>query len=89
MKNDKVVNKGFKLAVNKPILVVYLVFLYIRLYWGMQGRDTNLLWRYASRFYTDLGVRQYQKVENSCVRAIGRGHKCTVYYSKFSPKSIF
>ncbi len=56
MKNDKVVNKGFKLAVNKPILVVYLVFLYIRLYWGMQGRDTNLLWRYASRFYTDLGV---------------------------------
>ncbi len=61
------VNKGLKLAVNKPILVVYLVylvylvflvFLYIKLYWGMQGRDTNLLWGYAVLLNSDLGVRE-------------------------------
>jgi hypothetical protein len=36
------------------------------LIWGVCEGDTVLIWGYAEGYNPDLGVREYQKVENPC-----------------------
>jgi hypothetical protein len=35
---------------------------------GVREGDTVLIWGYAEGYNPDLGVREYQKVENHCSR---------------------
>ena len=46
-----------KTSQNKYIWVELLV-------WGVHKGDTTLIWGYAESYNSDLGVREYQKVEN-------------------------
>ena len=36
---------------------------------GVHEGDTILIWGYAEGYNPDLGVREYQKVENPCSRS--------------------
>jgi hypothetical protein len=40
----------------------------------MQGRGTNLLWRYAGVLNYDFGVRKYQRVENPWFKQLRFDH---------------
>jgi hypothetical protein len=48
---------------------------------GVREGDTVLIWGYAEGYNPDLGVREYQKVENHCTRAI-------IYLSYFTFKNL-
>jgi hypothetical protein len=37
---------------------------------GVRKGGTSLMWGYAEGYNFDLGVREYQKVENPCYKTI-------------------
>ncbi len=64
MRSSQEVRQILKTTQNKYIWVELLI-------WGGGGvheGDTILIWGYAEGYNTDLGVREYQKVENLCYR---------------------
>ncbi len=56
------IDKGFKYLKITPFIFLSL--------WKWYARDTNLIWGYAGVLKSDLGVREYQKVENPCRKAM-------------------
>ncbi len=40
--------------------------------WGVREGDTSLIWRYPAGYNFDLGVREYQKVENPCFTGLNK-----------------
>jgi len=51
--------KGYAKTEMKLIWVEYFI-------WGVRKGDTSLIWRYPEGYNFDLGVREYQKIENPC-----------------------
>ncbi len=57
MRSSQGVCQILKTSQNKYFWVELLV-------WGVRKGDTTLIWGYAESYNSDLGVREYQKVEN-------------------------
>jgi hypothetical protein len=64
--NHSVIGISSSLSQSDPIKWRPLYIWVELLIWGVRKGDKILIWGYAEDYNPDLGVREYQKVENSC-----------------------